>query len=340
MRNKWSVIFILIGLLLSSALPALTQDDDNKTHIVQPGETLYLIALRYGMTVDALAAANSITDPDRIYVGQVLIIPGGVVPAESPLSSAPGSSSTFYRARQIYLHGQSVGNRKDVFSKVGDSITAAPQFLNPVGAGNLNLYTYTYLQPVVTYYSQTTARDNNSFTNTSLAAWPGWTSYDLLDPSKASSDFCRSGESPLLCEYRFTRPALALIMIGTNDVKRGTDSMGYRANLESIVQLSINMGVIPVLSTIPDFPGSSTRVAEYNMIIASVAAENGLPLWNYWAMMRSLPNQGISADGVHPSAPVNGETGIFTDDNLQYGYTMRNLSALMILDEFWRGALY
>lgn len=337
-RKKWTVTLIMIGLLLSIALPALTQEDD-KTHVVQPGETLYLIAVRYGVTVDTLAAANNITDPNRIYVGQVLVIPTPATPAETPLSSAP-SSDTFYRARQIFLHGQSLGNRPDVFSKVGDSITATPLFLNPVGAGNLDLYTYTYLQPVVTFFSQTTARDHNSFANSSLAAWPGWTSFDLLDPARASPEVCRTGESPLLCEYRVTRPALALIMIGTNDVKRGTDNVTYRANLESIVQLSINMGVIPILSTIPDFPGSTTRVGELNTIIASVATENGLPIWNYWAMMRDLPNQGISADQVHPSAPPNGETGIFTLDNLQYGYTMRNLSALMILDELWKGALY
>lgn len=46
-----------------------------RTHIVQKGETLLEIALRYGVTMQALQAANNISDPDHIEVGQVLVIP-------------------------------------------------------------------------------------------------------------------------------------------------------------------------------------------------------------------------------------------------------------------------
>lgn len=45
-------------------------------HIVQSGETMFKIALMYGLTVQELANANGITDPTVIYVGQQLIIPG------------------------------------------------------------------------------------------------------------------------------------------------------------------------------------------------------------------------------------------------------------------------
>ncbi|MGA9347323.1 MAG: LysM domain-containing protein [Anaerolineae bacterium] len=45
-----------------------------QTHIVQPGENLFRIALHYGMTYQALAAANGIVNPDFIYVGQSLTI--------------------------------------------------------------------------------------------------------------------------------------------------------------------------------------------------------------------------------------------------------------------------
>src|SRR5260221_700747 len=41
------------------------------------GTGVFRIALRYGTTVEALAAANQITDPTHITVGQVLTIPGG-----------------------------------------------------------------------------------------------------------------------------------------------------------------------------------------------------------------------------------------------------------------------
>ncbi len=47
-----------------------------RAHVVQIGETLFQIAQRYGTTVAALAQANGISDPDRIEVGDTLVIPG------------------------------------------------------------------------------------------------------------------------------------------------------------------------------------------------------------------------------------------------------------------------
>ena len=44
-------------------------------HIVQPGETLSEIAKQYGVSVDALMAANDIADPHRIKIDQELVIP-------------------------------------------------------------------------------------------------------------------------------------------------------------------------------------------------------------------------------------------------------------------------
>jgi LysM repeat protein len=46
-------------------------------HVVQPGENLFRIALRYGTTVDAIVAANGLTNAHTIYVGQRLVIPRG-----------------------------------------------------------------------------------------------------------------------------------------------------------------------------------------------------------------------------------------------------------------------
>lgn len=46
-----------------------------RTHVVQAGENLYRIGLRYGVSWPQIAAANGIGYPYRITVGQVLIIP-------------------------------------------------------------------------------------------------------------------------------------------------------------------------------------------------------------------------------------------------------------------------
>ncbi len=46
-----------------------------RTYTVKAGDTLYAIAVKYGTTVQAIAAANNISNPNLISVGQVLKIP-------------------------------------------------------------------------------------------------------------------------------------------------------------------------------------------------------------------------------------------------------------------------
>lgn len=60
------------------------------THIVQPGDTLWSIAARYGVTVEALMRANNLTNPNYIFLGQTLVIPStGGFPLPFP---TPGPS--------------------------------------------------------------------------------------------------------------------------------------------------------------------------------------------------------------------------------------------------------
>jgi LysM repeat protein len=48
---------------------------DCRTYVVQPGDTLTEIAARFGVTVEVIVEANGIADPNLIIVGQVLMIP-------------------------------------------------------------------------------------------------------------------------------------------------------------------------------------------------------------------------------------------------------------------------
>lgn len=49
---------------------------DTTNHIVEPGESLYSIARKYGVTVSGILRINpDITNPSRIDVGQVIVIP-------------------------------------------------------------------------------------------------------------------------------------------------------------------------------------------------------------------------------------------------------------------------
>ena len=46
------------------------------SHTIESGESLYTIARRYDVTAQAIMQANGITAPDKIYVGQKIVIPG------------------------------------------------------------------------------------------------------------------------------------------------------------------------------------------------------------------------------------------------------------------------
>lgn len=52
-----------------------TPPTGQRTHTVQPGDTLSSIARLYGTTVMAIVQRNNLPNPNAIFVGQVLIIP-------------------------------------------------------------------------------------------------------------------------------------------------------------------------------------------------------------------------------------------------------------------------
>ncbi len=236
--------------------------------------------------------------------------------------------------RAIFQRGQKLGNRAQVFSKVGDSLTVATYVLYPIGWGRYDLGDYAGLQPSVSFFASTPARGaDSSFANTPLSADNGWTSADALDPVRANPNVCQPGESPLRCEYRVVRPAIALILFGTNDVSK-LDAARYRINMTLIVTQSLELGVIPVLSTVPPRMQFEGECNAFNAILGEVAAQYNVPLSDYGAAMRALPNYGLSSDGVHPSWPDGDPANAadFTPEHLQSGYTMRNLMMIQALD--------
>ncbi len=73
----------LTGTPVPFPTPALQQmdgGDSSTTYTVQAGDTLTKIADQFGVTVEALAQANGISDPSTIYIGQTLVIPGDSAP--------------------------------------------------------------------------------------------------------------------------------------------------------------------------------------------------------------------------------------------------------------------
>lgn len=258
-----------------------------------------------------------------------------------PLDISRYVSEPSPRVRTIFRVGQRLGNRADVFAKVGDSITASNMSLRPLGEGVYKLgdYEEAYLA-TLQHFSTATARTGNSFVNKSLAAKVGWSAFVVLNPDYADPAHCEEGESPLACEYRLTQPAFAFIMLGTNDVGFVSEAT-YRHNLERVLNETIRRGIVPLLSTIPprtDNANIGEKVMRFNAIVRELAQEYRLPLMDYYALMNTLPDKGLSDDGVHPNVPPRGYVAVadFNARDLQYGYTARNLLMLATLDAVWQ----
>lgn len=89
------LMLIILGLLVSAA--GISAQATFINHIVVRGETLAGIAARYGTTWPAIAQLNNLPNPNRIYAGQILVIPvGQVVPPQPP--APPTGQTTIYRA--------------------------------------------------------------------------------------------------------------------------------------------------------------------------------------------------------------------------------------------------
>jgi LysM repeat protein len=63
-------------LVIPGVIATPTPATPVRTHTVQAGETLYSIAVQYGVTVQTIMQANNLSNPDLIRTGQVLEIPG------------------------------------------------------------------------------------------------------------------------------------------------------------------------------------------------------------------------------------------------------------------------
>jgi lysophospholipase L1-like esterase len=157
-------------------------------------------------------------------------------------------------------------------------------------------------------------RGGNPFSSNSIAAGNGWSTASVLNPPQADPNVCRAGETPLQCEYRVSRPSVALIMLGTNDWHDQTcQNQGPAAcftieALGSIVEQVKDWDSLPVLATI--IPGNPTMVPasrnawfdEMNTRIKALAQEQKVTLADLNAEFKaagSLP--ALFADDVHPN---------------------------------------
>ncbi len=100
------------------------------THTVQPGENLYRIGLQYGVSWVALARYNNIYNPNYIYAGQVLQIPGGSTPPPVPDPAPPVENPPNY-VNYTVKPGDTLGKISQAFGVRPDVIAEVNGIVNP-----------------------------------------------------------------------------------------------------------------------------------------------------------------------------------------------------------------
>lgn len=132
------LILALAAFALSSTPVFASQAEQQQSqgqviHVVQPGENLFRISLRYNVSMASIQAANGISNPNLIYVGQRLIIPlGGTVPpppsTQDPNATTPppGQVTTYTVQR-----GDTLGRIATRFATTIQAIAQLNGITNP-----------------------------------------------------------------------------------------------------------------------------------------------------------------------------------------------------------------
>ena len=94
-KSSLAVCFMLLFCLALLLVPlqSAAHAQGQTQHVVQTGDTLYSLAIRYGTTVSAIQSLNNLGADTYIYVGQVLQIPGGGTTTTGAASGSSGCSA-------------------------------------------------------------------------------------------------------------------------------------------------------------------------------------------------------------------------------------------------------
>jgi LysM repeat protein len=109
-ENVWRRIVVVLALMGSWINPMIARADGPIVYVVQSGENLFRIGLRYGLTAQQIASANHLGNVSQVYAGQRLTIPSAgaaSAPAYSPASTAQsyhvvGSGENLFRVALRY----------------------------------------------------------------------------------------------------------------------------------------------------------------------------------------------------------------------------------------------
>jgi hypothetical protein len=245
--------------------------------------------------------------------------------APNAWQSMPVVPAADRNTRRVYQDGQGFGNDAHAFSILGDCISLSNNFFGDLGKGpeNYKLGDYAYLEAAIEWF-------RDSFNRQSVTLGDGFNSASVLSPLWTDPKRCEKNETPLVCEYRIQHPSYAIVSLGTDD--KFTSPKVYEDRMRQIVEYSLSHGVIPILATKAD-----NREGNYsfNRILAALAYEYDVPLWNFWAAVQPLYLHGLADSHGHLTwaEPDDFEN----PEGLKRGVPIRSLTALQTLDSLWHG---
>lgn len=154
-----------VGIAFTQTNTAAAQTGCTLTHTVQPGENLFRIGLRYGVSWTVLQAYNYLPNPNTIYTGQVLCINGYA--AGQPSQPQPPAAITVYPGNpfgpttqpRVYFPQATLGTS---FQLVGYNFPANRQVT--IGITTLGN------RPYVPYYTTTTDASGQFFVQVPIPA--------------------------------------------------------------------------------------------------------------------------------------------------------------------------
>jgi hypothetical protein len=221
------------------------------------------------------------------------------------------------RALAIYYDGIANGNDPHAFSKVGDCQNVPSMFVSIFD--HPGFYT---LGPEYEYLLETIEWYQGSFEHESYAVKRGFNAASVVSPLWADPESCETGEDPLRCEIRIHNPSVALVSLET---WWAGNPDNYEKYVRQIIETLIDHSVLPVLATKADNQEGDHSI---NQILAELAYEYEIPLWNFWLAVQPLPDHGLMEDGFHLTFAPN----YFDDpDMMKAAWPWRNLTALQVL---------
>jgi hypothetical protein len=318
---------ILAGIILFVILSGCSSTEQE----IQKRVIQTQVALGIAMTESAVPEISS-TPPPSTIVPTMTAIPS-TTPAITPKPAITATlgpdawqsmpvipDSVSPKMCQVLKLGQMMGNDPNSFSKVGDCESMPPNFLAYIDDGKYNLGEHNNLQTVIDTFS-------GSFGRFSLASKDGMTASAVMVPLWNSWKDCGVNETPLECEFRIHRPSYAIISFGTNDAE---GLVPFETTLRRVIGSTMGHGVVPILATKADNAEGDNSI---NATIARLAYEYEIPLWNFWLAVQALPNHGLRENDIEHISyiPYGYPTDFSKPENMQYGFNVRNLTALQML---------